>query len=136
MTGANWSLIEIAARLLEREEREAVLGDLVESRESAWDGLFGVLGLVLRRQAMLWRSWRPWLAGFGVALPSSFLLMGVSLSVSWSYLTVTMPRASPEVVADIGLRNPGAVVQGTAFNRLVLDGRLCSRIIVAPDSLG
>ncbi len=92
MTGANWSLIEIAARLLEREEREAVLGDLVESRESAWDGLFGVLGLVLRRQAMLWRSWRPWLAGFGVALPSSFLLMGVSLSVSWSYLTVRCPE--------------------------------------------
>jgi hypothetical protein len=91
MTGMNWSLVEMTARLLERQEREAVLGDLVEARESAWDGLFGVLGLVVRRQALLWRSWRPWLAGFGVALPSSFLLMGESLSVSWSYQRLLCP---------------------------------------------
>jgi hypothetical protein len=92
MTGASWSLVEMAARLLEREEREAVLGDLVEAGGSAWDGLFGVLGLAVRRQALLWKSWRPWLAGFGVALPSSFLLMGVSLSVSWSYLALRCPE--------------------------------------------
>jgi hypothetical protein len=91
MTGLNWSCVELAARLLQCDEREAVLGDLVESRESTWQGLFGVLGLVIRRQALLWKSWRPWLAGFGVALPSSFLLMGVSLSVSWSYLRLLCP---------------------------------------------
>jgi hypothetical protein len=91
MTGANWSLLELAARLLEREEREAVLGDLREVRESTWEGLIGVFGLVLRRQTNLWKSWRPWLAGFGVAIPSSFLLMGVSLSVSWSYQRLLCP---------------------------------------------
>jgi hypothetical protein len=36
--------VELAPRPLEREEREAVLGDLVESRKSAWQGLLGVLG--------------------------------------------------------------------------------------------
>src|SRR5208282_4963318 len=81
MTAWNWPLVEVAARLLERDEREAVLGDLLEARESAWDALTGVLGLAFRRQAQLWKSWRPWLAGFGVTLPSSFLLMGTSLSV-------------------------------------------------------
>jgi hypothetical protein len=91
MVSLNWSLVEVAARLLEREEREAVLGDLMEARTSAWDGLFGVLGLVTRRQAMLWKSWRPWLSGFGVALPCSFLLMGASLSVSWSYMRLLCP---------------------------------------------
>jgi hypothetical protein len=92
MTSIGWSLVEAAARLLTRDEREAVLGDLLEARESRWSGLFGVLGLVFRREAALWKSWRPWLAGFGVALPSSFLLMGFSLSVSWSYLTLRCPE--------------------------------------------
>lgn len=92
MTTFGWSFVEAAARLLARDEREAVLGDLVEASESIWQGLRGVLGLVFRREAVLWKNWRPWLAGFGVALPSSFLLMGVSLSVSWSYLTLRCPE--------------------------------------------
>src|SRR6202035_1076276 len=60
--------------------------------ENALQGLFGVIGLVFRREAALWKRWQPWLAGFGVALPSSFLLMGFSLSVSWSYLTLRCPE--------------------------------------------
>ena len=92
MTSTGWSFVEAAARLLARDEREAVLGDLVEADENAWHGLFGVLGLVFRREAVFWKSWRPWLAGFGVALPSSFLLMGFSLSVTWSYLTLRCPE--------------------------------------------
>jgi hypothetical protein len=32
MTGVGWSFVEVAARLLECDEREAVLGDLVEAR--------------------------------------------------------------------------------------------------------
>ena len=102
MSRPNWSLVDLAARLLERDEREAVLGDLVEARESAWEGLFGVLGLVVRRQALLWKSWRPWLAGFGVALPNSFLLMGASLSVSWSYQRLLCPNLLREASLTLG----------------------------------
>jgi hypothetical protein len=40
---------------------------------------------VIRRQAALWKSWQPWVAAFGLALPFSFMLMGFSLSVGWSY---------------------------------------------------
>src|ERR1700686_3180504 len=76
-------LVEVAARVLEPCEREAVLGDLAEVGESAWCALIGVLGLLIRRQTVLWKSWRPWLAAFGLALPASFLLMGYSVSVSW-----------------------------------------------------
>jgi len=82
-------LLEVAARRLERSERDAVLGDLVESGTSAWRGMREVLGLVARRELALWYDWRPWLAAFGVALPGSFLLMGVSLSVSCTYLRLT-----------------------------------------------
>ena len=86
MIRIHWSLVEVAANLLERDEREAVLGDLLEAGGSAWQGLLDVAGLIIRRQTIYWKSWRPWLAAFGLALPSSFLLMGFSLSVSWSCL--------------------------------------------------
>jgi hypothetical protein len=91
MVGSNWSVVEFAARLLEQDEREAVLGDLEETQAGAVDRLFGVVGLAARRQVLLWKSWRPWMAGFAVALPGSFLLMGFSLSVSWSYMRLLCP---------------------------------------------
>jgi hypothetical protein len=81
---APW-LLQIAARPLERNERDAVLGDLAETGTSAWRGMREVLGLVARREIALWYDWRPWLAAFGVALPGSLLLMGVSLSVSCTW---------------------------------------------------
>jgi hypothetical protein len=82
---SGWSLTEIAAHLLDHEEREVVLGDLSEAHHSAWRGLLDVLGLVARRQLLLWKNWRPWVSGFGLALPSSFLLMGASVGVSMAY---------------------------------------------------
>jgi hypothetical protein len=85
MTAIGWWLVDAASRLLERPEREVVLGDLCEADGNAGKGLLDVLGLVVRRHAALWRNWRPWLAGFGLALPASFLLMGVSLSVTNGY---------------------------------------------------
>ncbi len=83
--GIDCRLTLIASKLLQPLEREAVLGDLEEARETGWRGLFAVLGLWMRQQANLWRNWRPWLAAFGLALPASFLLMGFSLSVSHAY---------------------------------------------------
>jgi hypothetical protein len=85
MTSTHWPLVEVAARLLERDEREAVLGDLLETGEGAWQGLLDVLGLVVRRQLSHWKNWQPWLAVFGLALPGSLILMGVSVSVSSMY---------------------------------------------------
>jgi hypothetical protein len=78
-------LFDLVSHLLERDERDAVQGDLLESGESQWQSLLAVLGLVIRREAALWNNWRPWLAAFGLALPSSFLLMGFSLSVGRAY---------------------------------------------------
>lgn len=85
MTGVTRSLMDLAAGLLEQDEREAVLGDLAETGASAWRSLVGILGLVLRRQAALWVGWRPWLAAFAVAWPGTQLLLGVSFSISCTY---------------------------------------------------
>jgi hypothetical protein len=96
-----WLLTEVAAHLLHHEEREVVLGDLSEAHESAWHGLLDVLGLVTRRQLVLWKNWRPWLSGFGLALPSSFLLMGASVGVSVAYQSHTGPRDLNQQLAFI-----------------------------------
>ena len=92
MTGVVWSLVDVFSQLLERDEREAVRGDLEEAGDNAWRGLSDVAGLVIRRQVLLWKNWRPWLAAFGLALPGSFLLMGFSLSVSSAYQQIFDPK--------------------------------------------
>jgi hypothetical protein len=80
-----WSLVEFAASPLNQEEREAVLGDSLEAGDGVWQALSGVLGLVFRRQVLLWKSWRPWLSVFVFGLPSSILLMYVSVSVTCTF---------------------------------------------------
>jgi hypothetical protein len=85
MNAIVWPLVELSSKLLGHEEREVVLGDLQETNENVWRAMLDVFGLVFRRQAGLWRDPRPWLAGFVVALPSSYLLMVASFSVSCTY---------------------------------------------------
>jgi hypothetical protein len=105
MTDIHWPWVEVAARLLERGEREAVLGDLLETGEGAWGGLLDILGLVIRRQLLHWKNWRPWLAAFGLALPGSLLLMGISVSFSSTYerlIDHTILIGSPQAI-DEGL---------------------------------
>jgi sec-independent protein translocase protein TatC len=66
-----WWLIETMSRLLEPNERDAVLGDLSESSELAGRALLDVLGLVVRRQLASWG--KQLLRSFaGVAIASGF----------------------------------------------------------------
>jgi hypothetical protein len=80
-----WPLLELSTRLLDPVEREVVLGDLEETHATTWRGLLDIFGLVVRRQAGLWRDPRPWVAGFVVALPSTYLLTTASFSVTCTY---------------------------------------------------
>jgi hypothetical protein len=75
MTRFGWRLLTVLARALESAERDVVLGDLAESGEGIGAATRHLLGLVVRRQAGLWFSWRPWLALLGVSC-----LAGLSLS--------------------------------------------------------
>lgn len=82
-----WTLTEMTAQLLAADERDAVMGDLIEAGESAWHGFMEVSGLIVRRQIALWRSWRPWLAALGLAVPASFALMGISVALSRTFVS-------------------------------------------------
>jgi hypothetical protein len=66
-----WKLIETMVLQLTPAEREVVLGDLIGTRESAWQGMREVSGLVVRRQLQLWNGWRPWLAAPGLVIPQN-----------------------------------------------------------------
>jgi hypothetical protein len=116
MMAVGWPLVNVASQLLDRDEREAVLGDLAEAGENAWAALRNVLGLVVWREAALWTSWRPWLSAFGLALPGSLLLMGASVSVSKGYLRF------------IGAGIPGGPGQSPVPSPLAL---LCQVLVLA-----
>jgi len=78
MTQIRWWVVDVFSRLLEPAEREVVLGDFADSRETSGRALRGVLGLVARRQAALWAGWRPWLTAVGLIVPLGMLLSIVS----------------------------------------------------------
>jgi hypothetical protein len=78
MTRICWWLVDIVSRMLEPAERDAVRGDFAELGETSGQALRDVLGLVVRRQAALWKDWRPWLALVGLVAPLSMLLSLVS----------------------------------------------------------
>jgi hypothetical protein len=88
MSTIAWPLLEFTSRLLDHQDREVVLGDLLESNQNAWRGMLDIFGLACRRQAALWRDSRPWLAALAIAYPSSYLLMIASLSVSFTFQRV------------------------------------------------
>lgn len=95
ISGMRWRCIEASAGLLAPLEREVVLGDLAEAGREDWRGLSDVLSLVARRQVAFWRSWQPWAASAGLALPASLFLMGCSLAASRSIsdLLIEQPTA-------------------------------------------
>jgi hypothetical protein len=82
MNGFWWWLVETSAGLLDADEREAVLGDVLESGDSGPRAFVGVLGLVMRRQVVLWMNWRPWVVLVAVVLPFGFLLSIIARETS------------------------------------------------------
>jgi hypothetical protein len=77
-----WWLVERLSQLLDRDEREIVLGDLAESGAGGAAALFDVLDLAIRRQASRWKSWRPWLTLAGIVVPAAFVLAMASRRVA------------------------------------------------------
>ena len=74
MTRICWWFVDRLSRMLEPDERDAVCGDFAESGETSGRALRNLLGLVVRRQAALWKDWRPWLVLAGLVVPLGFLL--------------------------------------------------------------
>jgi hypothetical protein len=72
-------ITESLSNLLEQDERAVVLGDIEESGEPAAQALRDVLGLVLRRQASLWKGARQWWTLFALVIPLGVVLGTASM---------------------------------------------------------
>lgn len=77
-----WVLALSLSLTLERAERHAVVGDLTESGESGGRALLNVFGLVIRRQAAVWKDSHLWLVLFILVIPFSFMLCAVAQGVA------------------------------------------------------
>lgn len=86
-----WWFVEVLSRLLEPDERDAVRGDLAESGATGGQALRDLLGLVVRRQAALWKEWRPWLALLGLvgiaAVPLSETVFRINVALGQQLTT-------------------------------------------------
>jgi hypothetical protein len=80
-TLAGW-LADFLCRPLIPDEREAVLGDLNEHGATNWNIVYELLTLLLHRQSLHWRVWRPWLVLICVVAPTGLFLSEVDHSVS------------------------------------------------------
>jgi hypothetical protein len=74
MTRICWWLVNVTSRLLEPDERDSVLGDFAESGETGGQALCGLSGLIVRREAALWKDWHPWLILGSLVIPLAWLL--------------------------------------------------------------
>jgi hypothetical protein len=79
MKQIGWRLVNLLARMLDPDERDAVQGDFAESGQTAAQALRDLAGLVVRRRAAFWKDWRPWVAPIGLAVP-----VGLFFSRSYS----------------------------------------------------
>lgn len=92
MSRTCWVLSLWVSSTLERAEREAVVGDLQESGESGGRALIHVVGLVMRRQAAVWKRSHSWAVLLVLVIPFSFMLCtvahdiaGLSAIYTWMY---------------------------------------------------
>lgn len=121
-----WRVIEWLTGSLAEEEREAVLGDLQESQSAGFPALMGVTGLVLRRQMQAWKSWRPYLALFGIALPMAFLLADFARIVArtselYGWIASNYAVMDLEVLEETGFTlRRGSLVCGTYLLLMVI----------------
>ncbi|HKE85356.1 MAG TPA: hypothetical protein VKB50_16450, partial [Vicinamibacterales bacterium] len=139
--GIRWRAVERLSRLLERDEREAVWGDLIESHTSPARALREVAGLVVRRQAEVWLDWRPWFALVTIAVPLGFLLSVASRGFadnaasyfwlyvrtgSWAYFTV--PGWRRDVIAvTVGAAGSFLALVGWSWTTGYALGRIARR---------
>jgi hypothetical protein len=66
---------------LEPELRDAVVGDVAELKMRDRRAVCELLGLVLRRQSLLWKTWKPWLGLVGIVGPVGVFLSHICVGV-------------------------------------------------------
>jgi len=100
-------LTSLVARSLEPHEREAVVGDLAEARESGLRAVWQILTLAVRRQLGMWRSGATPALALVLLAPTAVILSAVAGYAShlatiygWMYFS----NWTPEYLTNAGAR--------------------------------
>jgi hypothetical protein len=104
------------SRSLDADEREAVLGDFVESD---WRAMRNMLSLVVRRQLRRWRHWEPWFCLLAVILPVCPLLALLSDELGRGLLPIVVVWSHHRLVYAMGLSR-GAMLAAFSFQAIGL----------------
>ena len=75
-------LVDWLSSMLDPHEQDAILGDLTELGVTGQRAVRDLISFILAEQANLWRSWRPWVALFGIVGPVGLLLTQISFELS------------------------------------------------------
>lgn len=114
MSASCWWLVKTLARMLDPTDREAALGDIVESGCSGRQALRDVLSLVIRREQSVGSDWRSWLSFLALSVPTAALLRRFSdRSAIYTWMFATNWRATD--LANPGFRLVFSEFLGAAF---------------------
>ncbi|MFN7922021.1 MAG: hypothetical protein U0Q16_18100 [Bryobacteraceae bacterium] len=120
-------IAEILARLLEIEERDAVLGDLTESGSGPARAALEVARVVALRQVALWKTWRPWVALFGLAIPGAVLFNNLALTVGGAFRLYYWIWQNYADMDPAALRDTGFTLQRGIATTIWFSLLLCAR---------
>jgi len=104
-----WRLVDRVSQMLDRDERDAVCGDLEEAGATGAHALREVLGLVGRRQLLMWTRWRPWLVLALLVVPLGMLLSAAS--GAWASTTAIYAWLYVDNWTWAYLQSPGSRVE-------------------------
>jgi hypothetical protein len=82
MNRISWWLVDTVSGILEPDERNTVLRNFAECGVTRGHPLGQLLGLIMRREAILWKDWHPWLAFIWVGGLVGWRLSRFSFSLS------------------------------------------------------
>jgi hypothetical protein len=146
VTSIGWRLAEMAARFLGAEERDAALGDMVETGENGAGALRSVLGLVARRQIEAFGDWMAWIALLCIALPLGVMLTLIGRTISdhvatylwlyvdkWSPMFLSKATFRRDLIGDIlGFLLSSCILAGNAWSGGITIGMLSLRAGAVP----
>lgn len=74
--------IKWCSHCLEKDEREAVLGDMAEEGAGFVTSTLSIADVALRKELAGWRHWTPWVASIGVVVPCVVSLIVVAKNLA------------------------------------------------------
>ncbi len=133
---SHWALVEYVARVLPAEEREPVLGDMMEANESALEGLLGIAGLLVAASIRAMEKLAAVAGGVWSSVAEQFSIDGSFAFGVVELHAAAVPGFAGASCADEAIGDCGAFVASAAVDRSGMDRRVCGRLAFEENAVG